>query len=314
MQKTLWTLRYHWKTIVFWLAAVVALSVAALAQAATLEIPGPNSTQSGIQLISGWKCEATGPLTIRFDGGEAIPLLYGSKRGDTRKPDGPCDEANTGFIAVMNWGNLGDGEHTAVVYDNGVEFDRAIFTVVTTGVDFLRDVTGSGTATLSNGQQATLEWSDASQAFVATRFTPPPVSDGTVCTTKTARVLDEDDSPATWIVENPCDGRHLNIDITPLTLGGFVVCSNEILIDQGACDSVDDQRAGRCRVYESVFDFTLTDGSGSKQNIGDRCYSTLQAGDTLQIQLIVLPNSSLNLSQPFTMTYNTPGGETFEFP
>lgn len=311
MQKTLWTLRYHWKTIVFWLATVVALSVAAVAQAATLEIPGPNSTQSGIGIISGWKCNATGPLTARFDGGDALPLVYGSERTDTLDI---CGDADNGFVALWNWGNLDDGEYIVVVYDNGVEFDRATFSVVTPGVEFLQGVTGSGTATLSNGQQATLEWSEASQGFVATEFTPPPVSDGTVCTTKTARVLDEDASPATWVVENPCDGRHLNIDITPLTLGGFVVCSDEILIDQGACDSVDDQRAGRCRVYESVFDFTLTDGSGSRQDIGDRCYSTLQAGDTLQMQLIVLPNSSLNLSQPFTMTYNTPGGETFEFP
>ena len=299
MQKTLWTLRYHWKTIVFWLATVVALSVAAVTRAATLEIPGPNSIQSGIQLISGWKCEATGPLTIRFDGGNAIPLLYGSERGDTRKPEGPCDNANTGFIAIMNWGNLGDGEHTAVVYDNGVEFDRSTFTVVTTGVEFLRDVTGSGTATLSNGQRATLEWSEASQGFVATGFTPPPVSDGTICATKTARVLDdsypEDASPATWIVENPCDGIHLNIEITPLTPGGFWVCTDQIVICQGA------------NCYESYDDdFTLTDG-----NTQDICY-TIRAGDTLQTQLIVFPNSSLNLSQPFTMSYD--GVHFLEFP
>ena len=98
MQKTLWTLRYHWKTLVFWLATIMALSVAYVA---TLEIPGPNSTQSGIPLISGWKCEANGPLTIRFDGGNATPLLCGSERGDTRKPKGPCDNANTGFIAIL---------------------------------------------------------------------------------------------------------------------------------------------------------------------------------------------------------------------
>ena len=44
----------------------VIVFMASVAHTATLEIPGPNSTQSGIQLISGWKCEATGPLTIRF--------------------------------------------------------------------------------------------------------------------------------------------------------------------------------------------------------------------------------------------------------
>ena len=160
------------------IVTIAAVFMASIAQAATLEIPGPNTTQSGIGVISGWKCRTNGRLTIRFDGGNAIPLVYGSERGDTR---GPCGDANNGFVAIMNWGNLGDGTHTAVVYDNGVEFDRATFRVVTTGVAFRRGVTGSGTATLSNGQRATLKWSEATQSFVATDYTapgggtPPPV-------------------------------------------------------------------------------------------------------------------------------------------
>ncbi len=154
----------------------------ASAWAATLEIPGSGTTQSGIGVISGWKCRANGRLTVRFDGGSAVPLVYSSERGDTR---GVCGDTNNGFVGIMNWGNLGDGTHTAVVYDNGVEFDRATFTVVTTGVEFLRGVTGSGTATLSNGQRATLWWSEATQSFVATDYTapggettPPPVASG----------------------------------------------------------------------------------------------------------------------------------------
>ena len=130
------------------IAAIVVVFMASVAHAATLEIPGPNTTQSGIGVISGWKCRANGRLTIRFDGGNAVPLVYGNERGDTR---GVCGDANNGFVSIWNWGNLDDGRHTAVVYDNGVEFDRATFTVVTTGVEFLRGVTGSGTATLSNG-------------------------------------------------------------------------------------------------------------------------------------------------------------------
>ena len=144
---------------------------AALAQAATLEIPAPNAIQSGIGIISGWKCRANGHLTIRIDGGGPSPLVYGSDRGDTRSV---CGDANNGFVATFNYALLGAGRHTAIVYDNGVEFDRATFTVVTTGVEFLRGVTGSGTATLSNGQRATLQWSEAVQGFVPTDFTPLP--------------------------------------------------------------------------------------------------------------------------------------------
>ena len=42
----------------------------------------------------------------------------------------------------MNWGELGDGQHTAVVYDDGIEFDRSTFHVVTTGEAFLVGAAG----------------------------------------------------------------------------------------------------------------------------------------------------------------------------
>ena len=112
----------------------------------------------------------------------------------------------------MNWGNLSDGEHTAVVYDNGVEFDRATFTVVRTGVEFLRGVTGTGSADLSNGQIATIEWAEASQGFVATNFTTAPTvgSDNGDCSSRklTATVYDShrprSGGQATWTVEVNC--------------------------------------------------------------------------------------------------------------
>ena len=55
---------------------------------ATLENPRNDSCYSGIGVISGWKCEANGPLTVRFDGGNPLPLVYGSERGDTRSQCG----------------------------------------------------------------------------------------------------------------------------------------------------------------------------------------------------------------------------------
>ena len=85
--------------------------MASVAYTAMLEIPTPNTTHSGIGVISGWKCQANGPLTVRFDGGPALPLLHGSERTDTQ---GVCGDKNNGFVSIMNWGNLGDGQHTAV--------------------------------------------------------------------------------------------------------------------------------------------------------------------------------------------------------
>ena len=47
------------------------------------------------------------------------------------------DDGNNGFFSFFNWAILGDGAHTAVAYDNGVEFARSTFTVVTTGEEFV---------------------------------------------------------------------------------------------------------------------------------------------------------------------------------
>ena len=99
------------------------LLIGGVAHAATLEIPTPHTTLSGIGVVSGWKCDA-GDLTVRFDGGPPLPLVYGSERRDVLDA-GACPHDLVGFVSIMNWGNLGDGRHTAVVYDDGVEFDRS---------------------------------------------------------------------------------------------------------------------------------------------------------------------------------------------
>ena len=101
-------------------------------ETARLENPGDGQLYSGIGVISGWKCEADGPLTVRFNDGRSIPLVYGSERTDTRSV---CGDANNGFVAIWNWGNLGDGIHTARVYDNGVAFAETTFQVGTLGVE-----------------------------------------------------------------------------------------------------------------------------------------------------------------------------------
>ena len=134
----------------------------ALAHAATLENPANGSFYSGIGVISGWKCDANGPLTVRFNDGDAIPLAYLNERGDTA---GICGDTNNGFVAIMNWALLGDGTHTAVVYDNGVEFARSTFTVATTGEPY---VTGAeGECRVPNfpapGETMPFAWNEATQ-------------------------------------------------------------------------------------------------------------------------------------------------------
>lgn len=122
--------------MVFLLSLVSGLVVLApvLTNGATLENPGYGAKLSGIGLISGWKCEG-GSLTVRLNGGSPISLVYGGPRGDTA---GVCGDSNNGFAIAFNWALLGDGTHTAVAYDNGVEFARSVFTVTTLGEEFVR--------------------------------------------------------------------------------------------------------------------------------------------------------------------------------
>ena len=149
------------------------LLIPSLSFAATLGVPGEGSTLSGIGPIRGWKCEATGALTVRFfadgspvsvAGRDPLPLLYGSARPDVLR-EGACPDADVGFVAVINWGELGDGAYTAVVYDNGVEFDRNTFTVVTTGERFLEGARARASIQdfPRTGETATFEWNQGTQ-------------------------------------------------------------------------------------------------------------------------------------------------------
>lgn len=136
------------------------------AHTAWLENPSGGNSYSGIGVISGWKCEANGPLTIRFNDGNPIPLAYLNERTDTASV---CGDANNGFVAIWNWANLGEGTHTAVVYDNGVEFGRSTFEVVTFGEEFVRGASGECTVQNfpSTGETTLLEWNEATQSFGA---------------------------------------------------------------------------------------------------------------------------------------------------
>ena len=158
-----------------------------LAHAASLGIPGNGAKLSGVSVISGWKCEAEGDLTIVFnDDGKHIPLLYGTERTDVRA-NGQCldnDHDNVGFVAIQNWGNLGDGEHTAIAYDDGVEFARSTFTVTTPGTGFLTGASKQVTVDdfPNTGDTTVLEWNQGTQHFEIVDFMEMGPTDLGMCT------------------------------------------------------------------------------------------------------------------------------------
>ena len=88
----------------------------------------------------------------------------GQPRADTQPL---CGTINNGFIQQINWALVGDGEHEAVAYDNGLEFSRSTFTVGSTGEEFLK---GAKTTRLlsnfpSRGETTVLEWNESTQHF-----------------------------------------------------------------------------------------------------------------------------------------------------
>ena len=156
--------------------------VPSLAYAAVLGIPGNGATLSGIGVISGWKCEANGPLTVRFldedmrPTGNPVALVYGSRRPDVRD-NGSCldnDHDNVGFVAIWNWGDLSDGTYTAVASDNGAEFARNTFTVVTLGTPFLTGASAQVSVQdfPQAGETTTFKWNQATQHLEAVSRDP----------------------------------------------------------------------------------------------------------------------------------------------
>ena len=148
----------------------LAVAAAAPGVAGVVEIPQAGSIQSGVGLVSGWRCSG-GRLSAVFDGGDPVDLAYGTTREDTRPA---CGDADNAFALQWNYNLLGDGPHELRLLDGGVEFARVAFEVVTLGEPFRRGL--GGTVDVGDhpaaGDGLTLDWQTAAQAFTVTAFRP----------------------------------------------------------------------------------------------------------------------------------------------
>ena len=131
-----------------------------------LENPGPNTYQSGIGVISGWVCDAT-RVEVALNDDAPLLAAYGTDRLDTASV---CGDTNNGFGLLFNWNQLGDGEHVAVAYADGVRIAESVFWVTTLGEEFVRGAVGECVVEDFPGldQLVTLEWQQNSQNFVIT--------------------------------------------------------------------------------------------------------------------------------------------------
>ena len=99
----------------------------------------------------------------------------GQSRGDLQPV---CGSIKHGFIMQTNWELVGEGKHLAVAYDNGVEFDRATFTVGSTGEEFITDVTRQVVIEdfPAPGERTVLEWNESTQHFEILAVIQDPVA------------------------------------------------------------------------------------------------------------------------------------------
>ena len=130
-----------------------------------LENPRNHSSQNGIGLISGWVCEAETVEVEIDDDPYSYIAAYGTERLDT---EGICGDTDNGFGLLINWNRLGDGEHTVVVFVDGVELGRSTITVTTLGGEFPRGLEGEY---LLDGfpdpeTSAVIRWEESLQNFV----------------------------------------------------------------------------------------------------------------------------------------------------
>jgi hypothetical protein len=130
--------------------------------AGVLENPSNPSFQSGIGVISGWVCSA-GEVTLRIDGGAALPAAYGTSRLDTA---GICGDADNGFGRLVNWNLLGDGTHTVTAFADGMPFGQATFTVTTLGASFLSGLDADFKLLDFEGRNVFVRWQEGQQNFV----------------------------------------------------------------------------------------------------------------------------------------------------
>ena len=138
------------------------------ADTGNLGIPAPGSVQSGIGIVSGWKCSSNG-LTARFDGGDQLPIAYGTPRGDTLGLCADPEQQNTAFALQWNYSNLEDGEHVLEILDGGEVWRSVNFSVQRlAGQRFLRGVERCLGLEGFPGpdEMQHVEWQQSSQSFV----------------------------------------------------------------------------------------------------------------------------------------------------
>lgn len=154
--------------------ALYGLAAAQTSPQVALEAPDEGQTLTGIGLLRGWACDAE-TVSVRIDGHRRIPISVGSPRGDTEEI---CGTADTGFALLLNWNNLGAGEHTLDLFINSRLYTTRTITVITYGQRYMTGMEKEWTITdwPEPGIDTIIAWNEATQniEIVDIRRPEPP--------------------------------------------------------------------------------------------------------------------------------------------
>ena len=151
---------------------VFALLVPALAHAATLENPGNGSFYSGIGVVSG--LEVLNQRAASPSASTAVMPSPWPTAMSGATPAAPAGMRITALWPIWNYGNLGDGTHTAVVYDNGREFCPQHLHRDNPGGGFRQGRPAESVPSRisrSRARPPTFEWNQNTQNLLATEWT-----------------------------------------------------------------------------------------------------------------------------------------------
>ena len=150
--------------LVLMFTTLLLLSPIGVANDGRLENPSEGGDYAGIQLFSGWVCDAD-VLEVLIDGAQYLTVPYGGDRLDTQTV---CGDRNNGFGLLFNMANLGSGEHTVTLFADGQKIDESTFNVtrLSTG-EFAEGLTKCSVVDgfPTDDKEVVLTWSEASQNF-----------------------------------------------------------------------------------------------------------------------------------------------------
>ena len=150
--------------LVLMFTTLLLLSPIGVANDGRLENPSEGGDYAGIQLFSGWVCDAD-VLEVLIDGAQYLTVPYGGDRLDTQTV---CGDRNNGFGLLFNMANLGSGEHTVTLFADGQKIDESTFNVtrLSTG-EFAEGLTKCSVVDgfPTDDKEVVLAWSEASQNF-----------------------------------------------------------------------------------------------------------------------------------------------------